>query len=92
MKSQHQVILSRTSGNKLETIQACIALIHKEVGTVIQVSKVTETPSWGFESDAFIIAPWFAYVHTLKSLEFSVKTREKLGRTRNSTNGYQSNY
>jgi 7,8-dihydro-6-hydroxymethylpterin-pyrophosphokinase len=47
MKSQHKVILSLgVIRNKLETIQACIVLIHKEIGTVIQVSKVYETPSW----------------------------------------------
>ena len=55
MKSQHQVVLSIGSnqGNRLANIQSCIALIHQEVGTVVQVSKLYETPAWGFESDAF---------------------------------------
>lgn len=55
MKSQHQVVLSIGSnqGNRLENIESCINLIHQEVGTVIKVSKLYETPAWGFESDAF---------------------------------------
>jgi 7,8-dihydro-6-hydroxymethylpterin-pyrophosphokinase len=54
MKSQHQVILSIGSnqGNRLENVRHCIVDPSK-VGTVIKVSKVYETPSWGFDSDAF---------------------------------------
>jgi 2-amino-4-hydroxy-6-hydroxymethyldihydropteridine diphosphokinase len=94
MKSQHKVILSLGSnqGNKLETIQACIVLIHKEIGTVIQVSKVYETPSWGFESDAFYNCA--LVLHTFypaqKVLNLALKLEKKLGRVRNSEIGYQS--
>lgn len=94
MKSQHQVVLSIGSnqGNKLETIEACIALIHKEVGTVIQVSKIYETPSWGFESDAFYNCA--LVLHTFHSaqkvLNLVLKVEKKLGRTRNNASGYQS--
>ena len=94
MKSQHQVVLSLGSnqGNKLETIEACIALIHKEVGTVIQVSKIYETPSWGFESDAFYNCALVLHTfHTAqKVLNLVLKIEKKLGRTRNNTIGYQS--
>jgi hypothetical protein len=58
--------------------QACIALIHKEVGTVIQVSKIYETP---FGRDAFTIALGFAYVlsaHKVLNLVLKIeKTRAK---------------
>ena len=55
MKSQHQVILSIGSnqGNRLENIERSLELIHQEIGTVIKVSRLYETPAWGFESDAF---------------------------------------
>lgn len=94
MKSQHQVVLSIGSnqGNKLETIEACIALINREVGTVIQVSKIYETPSWGFESDAFYNCA--LVLHTFHSaqkvLNLVLKVEKKLGRTRNNASGYQS--
>ena len=52
---QHQVILSLGSnqGNRLENIERCIAQIQQEIGTVIRVSKLYETPAWGFESEKF---------------------------------------
>jgi 2-amino-4-hydroxy-6-hydroxymethyldihydropteridine diphosphokinase len=70
MKSQHQVILSIGSnqGNRLENVKHCIELIHQEIGTVIKVSKIYETPSWGFESDAFYNC---AFVHTFSSAQNS---------------------
>jgi 2-amino-4-hydroxy-6-hydroxymethyldihydropteridine diphosphokinase len=55
MKVQNQAILSIGSnqGNRLENIQNCIQLIQLEMGTVFSVSKLYESPSWGFESDSF---------------------------------------
>lgn len=94
MKSQHQVILSIGSnqGDKLATIQACIALIHKEIGTVIQVSKVYEMPSWGFESDAFYNCALLLHTfHTAqKVLNLALKVEKRLGRVRTTQSGYQS--
>ncbi|MBC5837201.1 2-amino-4-hydroxy-6-hydroxymethyldihydropteridine diphosphokinase [Flavobacterium muglaense] len=94
MKSQHQVVLSLGSnqGNRLENIKACLALIHQEIGTVIKVSKVYETPSWGFESDAFYNCALI--LHTLNSatkvLSQALKIEKKLGRIRTDEKGYQS--
>ncbi|MFT7334934.1 MAG: deoxyguanosine kinase [Porticoccaceae bacterium] len=94
MKSQHQVILSIGSnqGNRLENVKHCIELIHQEVGTVIKVSKIYETPSWGFESDSFYNCALF--VHTFSSahkvLTQVLKIEKKLGRIRNEKKGYQS--
>ena len=94
MKSQHQVVLSLGSnqGNKLENIKECITLIHKEIGTVIQVSKLYETPSWGFESDAFYNCALVLHTfHTAqKVLNLASKVEKKLGRIRNDKSGYQS--
>ena len=55
MKSQHQVVLSlgTNQGNRIQNIENCLQLIHQEIGTIIKVSKLYETPSWGFESEAF---------------------------------------
>jgi deoxyguanosine kinase len=94
MKSQHQVILSIGSnqGNRLENVRHCIELLHQEVGTVIKVSKIYETPSWGFESDAFYNCA--LVLHTFNSankvLSQVLKTEKKLGRIRNEGNGYQA--
>ena len=94
MKSQHQVILSLGSnqGNRLETIENCIALIHQEIGTVIKVSKLYESPSWGFDSDAFYNCALM--MHTTSSaskiLSQVLKVEKKLGRVRGIVPGYQS--
>jgi 2-amino-4-hydroxy-6-hydroxymethyldihydropteridine diphosphokinase len=94
MKSQHQVILSIGSnqGNRLENIECCLQLIHQEVGTVIKVSRLYETPSWGFDSDAFYNCA--LVIHTFSSankiLNQILKIEKRLGRIRNEEPGYQS--
>lgn len=94
MKSQHQVVLSIGSnqGNRLENIESCIALIHQEVGTVIKVSKLYETPAWGFESDVFYNCALL--LHTTSSaqkiLNQVLKVEKQLGRIRSNQEGYQS--
>ncbi len=94
MKVQHQVILSIGSnqGNRLENVQQCIAMIHEQVGTVVKVSKVYETPAWGFESDAFyncaLVLHTFSSAH--KVLTKALKIEKQLGRIRSQEQGYQS--
>lgn len=94
MKSQHQVVLSIGSnqGSRLANIESCIDLIHQEVGTVIRVSKLYETPAWGFESDAFYNCA--LVLHTTSSaqkiLNQVLKVEKHLGRIRSNQEGYQS--
>ncbi|WP_298221642.1 2-amino-4-hydroxy-6-hydroxymethyldihydropteridine diphosphokinase [Flavobacterium sp.] len=94
MYTQHQVILSLGSnqGNRLENIQSAIDLIHREAGTVVKVSKLYETPAWGFEGEAFYNCA--LVIHTLSSaqtiLEKVLAIEQKLGRIRSENEGYQS--
>ena len=94
MKSQHQIVLSIGSnqGNRLENIESCINLIHQEIGTVIQVSKLYETPAWGFESDAFYNCALLlhSYSSAQKILNQVLKVEKQLGRIRSDQQGYQS--
>jgi 2-amino-4-hydroxy-6-hydroxymethyldihydropteridine diphosphokinase len=94
MKSQHQVVLSIGSnqGNRLANIESCIALIHQEVGTVIEVSKLYETPAWGFESDAFYNCALLLHsnLSAQKILNQVLKVEKQLGRIRSNQEGYQS--
>ena len=55
MKRQQKVVLSLGSnqGNRRENIENCIQLIHQKIGLIVCASKVYESPSWGFSSDAF---------------------------------------
>ena len=94
MKSQHQVVLSigTNQGNRLENIESCLQLIHHEVATVVKVSKVYETPSWGFDSEAFYNIA--IIVHTFDSaaeiLSKILEIEQQMGRVREDTLGYQS--
>lgn len=94
MKSQHQVVLSigTNQGNRLENIERCLKMIHQELATVVKVSKLYETPSWGFESDAFYNVA--ILIHTFNSagviLEKVLQLEHQMGRLRTEASGYQS--
>jgi deoxyguanosine kinase len=91
---QHQVILSLGSnqGNRLSMITTCIDLIHSEIAVVVKVSKIYETPAWGFDSEPFYNVA--ILIHTSKSpqkiLNQVLKVERKLGRVRSEASGYQS--
>lgn len=94
MKSQHQVVLSIGSnyGNRLENIESCLQLIHHQVATVVKVSKVYESPSWGFESDPFynIAVVLNTYDSADIILNKVLAIESQMGRVRNENSGYQS--
>jgi deoxyguanosine kinase len=95
MKKQHQVILSigTNQGNRLENIERCIEGLHNEIGTVIRVSKLYETPSWGFESEKFYNCAVILNTHKSAHLilEEVLLLEEALGRVRDTTiEGYQA--
>ena len=94
MNTQNQVVLSIGSnqGEKLENIKKCINLIHNEIGTVVRVSRLYQSPSWGFESDDFYNCA--VLLHSDKTAEIILseilKLENRLGRTRNDQQGYQA--
>ncbi len=94
MNSQNQVVLALGSnqGNRLEFIQLAVEALHKEVGTVIRVSKVYKTPAMGFVGESFLNAT--IYIHSSKSalkiLSKISKIEKKLGRKRSDKKEYES--
>ena len=94
MKTQHQVILSLGSnqGKKLINIEKCIDLLHNEVGTIVKVSSLYESKSWGFESDDFYNCAVLMHTNFSpnKLLKKIVKVENKLGRVRDNSLGYQA--
>ena len=92
--AQSSVILSlgSNSGNRLQNIQSCINYIHNNIATVIKVSGIYETPSWGFASHDFYNCALL--VHTQlkpqKLLKKLLKAEEKAGRLREPGAGYQA--
>lgn len=94
MKKHQKVVLSIGSnlGDRLKTIQLCIVAIHNEIGTVVSVSKIYETPAWGFESDPFFNCAILMHTHKTpqKILSTVLKLEKKLGRVRKETTNYQA--
>ena len=94
MKSQNTILLSlgTNMGHKLENLETCIMTIHNTIATVVEVSKVYETPAWGFEGDVFYNCA--ITIHSQKSaqkiLSKIIKLEKKLGRIRTKTDQYES--
>ncbi|RXR21236.1 2-amino-4-hydroxy-6-hydroxymethyldihydropteridine diphosphokinase [Flavobacterium amnicola] len=94
MNLQKKVVLSLGSniGNRLENIETCIQLVHQRIGLVLRVSQLFETPSWGFESDAFYNCA--VLIHTSFSAEKILRKitaiEKEMGRTRKKDAGYEA--
>ncbi len=93
MNNQNQVVLSLGSnlGIRLENIQLAIDLIHVQVGTVIKISPVYESPSWGFASEMFFNCNVLIHTHksAQKILSKIQKIEKELGRKISDSNEYQ---
>ncbi len=94
MEDQNKIVLSIGSnqGDRKKLIQQAIEAINREVATVISVSKLYESPSWGFESEPFYNCA--ILIHSSKSaskiLQSILKIEKKLGRIRSEEKGYKS--
>jgi deoxyguanosine kinase len=94
MRAQNLVVLSLGSnlGDRLENIRKAIGLIHHKTGTVIKVSRLYETPAWGFDGAAFYNCA--LTLHTTHSaaeiLNRALAIEKEMGRERANADGYQS--
>lgn len=94
MEEQNKIVLSIGSnqGDRKGLIQQAIYAINNEVATVISVSKLYESPSWGFESEPFYNCA--ILVHTAKSaskvLQKVLKIEKEFGRIRTEGKGYNA--
>ncbi len=84
--------LGSNLGNRILQLQKAIFEIAKNVGPVTQISKVYQSPSWGFEGDNFLnicIAVTTA-LNPQKLLDTVLAIEISLGRVRTAEKGYQS--
>ncbi|WP_159779566.1 2-amino-4-hydroxy-6-hydroxymethyldihydropteridine diphosphokinase [Flavobacterium sp. 9AF] len=94
MKKQHQILVSIGSnlGNRLENLSRATVIIHEQIASVVKISKIYETPSWGFESAAFYNA--VLLIHSNKSpqkiLSQLLKIEKQMGRVRTQEKGYEA--
>ena len=92
MTFQNRAILSlgSNSGNRQQHIQSAVGTIHTGIATVVRVSAMYETPSWGFDSEDFLNCA--VLVHTCKTpkelLDELLMVETAAGRVRVATEGY----
>ncbi len=82
--------LGSNKGDKLKNLQDAVNEIYQHVGSIKLISKVYQTPSFGFDSDDFlniclIVETGLTPSQTMKGL---LKIEKALGRTRHK-NGYE---
>jgi 2-amino-4-hydroxy-6-hydroxymethyldihydropteridine diphosphokinase len=86
------IALGSNQGDKIEWIKKAIAHIYRKIGDVIRVSRLYQTPAWGFKGEDFINA--VIEVNTRFSAEITLKKllsiELELGRIRTDQQGYQS--
>jgi deoxyguanosine kinase len=94
MSKQHQIILSIGSnqGDRLLQIERCIANIHQNIGRVVKVSKLYETPAWGFQSHPFYNCALIIHTHfsAQKILQKILRLEREMGRERHDDVSYQA--
>ena len=76
----------------MANIECCFQMIQREIGNVVQVSKLYLSPSWGFESDDFYNCALL--LHTSESAQQVLvglqEIEEKMGRAKKSGEGYEA--
>ncbi len=79
-------------GNRFEHLQNAIHALFEEVGGIVKISSVYETPAIGFEGDSFLnCAVWMqTTLKPEKLLKTILKIEKKLGRKRNTSTTYAS--
>lgn len=90
--SMFYIALGSNKGDKFKNLQQAIDALHIHVGNIKAISKVYETPAFGFEGDDFFNCCLAlesyqepeAVMHSLLDIE------SKLGRTRANSNTYES--
>lgn len=94
MRMQNQVTLGIGSniGDKKLNIANCVAMIHENVATVVKTSRIYESPSWGFDGDAFYNCAILVHTHlsAIEILDRILELEINLGRNRSQNLGYES--
>lgn len=79
-------------GNRFENLQEAVNLLFEEVGAVLKISSVFETPALGFEGEPFLnCALWIlTELSPDELLETVLEIEKKMGRERSNSGGYSS--
>ncbi len=86
------ISLGSNLGDRFNNLQQAINAIYEQVGDVVEISNVYQTPAWGFSSDDFYNAciSIRSFYNTHEILNRILKIEEQLGRVRTKTSGYEA--
>lgn len=92
MQNQFVLSLGSNQGNRLENIEKAIHAVNQTIGSVIRVSPIYETPSWGFDSDAFYNCALLVYsfLEASTALQKILALEKQLGRIRTQDKNYSA--
>ncbi len=94
MKTPHIIHISLGSniGDRLDFLQKAVDEIYKTVGDVALISRVYQTPAWGFSSEDFynICIAIRTFYTTTEVLAKLLAIETSLGRNRTDTKGYEA--
>lgn len=79
-------------GNRFENLQNAVNFLFEEVGSIIRISPIYETPAMGFEGDPFLnCAVWIQTdLKPLKILKLVLDIEKKIGRKPSTSKHYTS--
>lgn len=79
-------------GKRFDNLQKAVNFLFEEVGSIIKISSIYETPAMGFEGDAFLnCALWLKTdLKPSKILKLILDIEKKIGRKRNASKNYAS--
>jgi len=90
----HNVYLSLGSnmGNRFEYLQSAVNALFEEVGSIMKISSVYETPAMGFDGDSFLnCAVWLQTdLKPAAVLKQILRIEKTMGRKRNASKTYTS--
>ena len=86
------IALGSNQGERFDFLQEAVNFIHENIGEVTAVSRVYETPAWGFEGNAFLnaCASVQSRLTPEKLLEELLKIETSLGRERDQDKRYSN--
>jgi 2-amino-4-hydroxy-6-hydroxymethyldihydropteridine diphosphokinase len=94
MKSfnKYHISIGSNIGDRLQNLQNAIDLIHLEISIISSISPIYKTKAVGFNGDDFynICISFFSNDDPNNLLQSLLNIEEKLGRTRNNKNVYES--
>tara|TARA_B110000438_G_scaffold189732_1_gene181368 strand:- start:232 stop:741 length:510 start_codon:yes stop_codon:yes gene_type:complete len=92
MKSTVLISLGSNEGDRQENIEMAIAKIQKELGNIIAIAPIYETPSWGYD-DAAYLNNAICLTTDLQALDLMLSLLDierQLGRERSNSEGYEA--